>query len=98
MQTYNKSIKSDNLQLIYKIIHTTYKKSIKTYNPLQPLTRSLQPILTSCLSTRFKRVDDDDDDDKALCKIQSKRVLDVSPPVWGETPAALRETYRADSI
>ena len=41
MQTYNKSIKSDNLQLIYKIIHTTYKKSIKTYNPLQPLTRSL---------------------------------------------------------
>ena len=51
MQTYNKSIKSDNLQLIYKIIHTTYKKSIKTYNPLQPLTRSLLPILTSCLST-----------------------------------------------
>ena len=41
MQTYNKSIKSDNLQLIYKIIHTTYKKSIKTYNPLQPLTRNL---------------------------------------------------------
>ena len=50
------------------------------------------------MMTRFKRVDDDDDDDKALCKIQSKRVLDVSPPVWGETPAALRETYRADSI
>ena len=41
MQTYNKSIKPDNLQLIYNFIHTTYKKSTKTYNPLQPLTRSL---------------------------------------------------------
>ena len=45
MQTYNKSIKSDNLQLIYKIIHTTYKKSIKTYNPLQEIyTPSLQVV------------------------------------------------------
>ena len=45
MQTYNKSIKSDNLQLIYKIIHTTYKKSIKTYNPLQEIYNpSLQVV------------------------------------------------------
>ena len=45
MQTYNKSIKSDNLQLIYKIIHTTYKKSIKTYNPLQEVYNpSLQVV------------------------------------------------------
>ena len=50
------------------------------------------------MMTRLKRDDDDGDDDKQLCKIQSKRVLDVSPPVWGESPAALRETYRADSI
>ena len=50
-------------------------------------------------AVRLGGVDDDGgDDDKALCKIQSKRVLDVSPPVWGESPAALRETYRADSI
>ena len=46
MQTYNKSIKSDNLQLIYKIIHTTYKKSIKTYNPLQPLTTPYKKSIT----------------------------------------------------
>ena len=44
MQTYNKSIKSDNLQRIYKIIHTTYKKSIKTYNPLQPFTTSYKRL------------------------------------------------------
>merc|ERR1712016_379324 len=39
MQTYNKSIKSDNLQLIYKIIHTTYKKSIKTNLPQAKVTK-----------------------------------------------------------
>ena len=45
MQTYNKSIKSDNLQLIYKIIHTTYKKSINTYSPLQEIYNpSLQVV------------------------------------------------------
>ena len=53
MQTYNKSIKSDNLQLIYKIIHTTYKKSIKTYNPLQeiynPSLQVVYPPLTMLL-------------------------------------------------
>ena len=45
MQTYNKSIKSEYLQLIFKIIHTTYKKSIKTYNPLQEIYNpSLQVV------------------------------------------------------
>ena len=45
MQTYNKSIKPDNLQLIYNFIHTTYKKSTKTYNPLQEVYNpSLQVV------------------------------------------------------
>ena len=56
-------------------------------------------MMMMMMMMRLGGVDDDGgDDDKALCKIQSKRVLDVSPPVWGESPAALRETYRADSI
>ena len=55
MQTYNKSIKSDNLQLIYKIIHTTYKKSIKTYNPLQVVYPPMKMMMMMMMMRRRRR-------------------------------------------
>ena len=63
MQTYNKSIKSDNLQLIYKIIHTTYKKSIKTYNPLQEIYNPSLQVVYPPLTLTHHDDDDDNDDD-----------------------------------